>query len=391
MLRTFLSAWSVAALAALALGALPALAGGGNSDAAHACQKGGYAHYTRADGTRFANTGECVSYAAHGGVLMPIVPTTISTSLYRDAIPAGSTDYDTATLSGQTATAGGFVTYSVYSDSTCSTLVQTAGTVLVHNGHVPDSFIATFPNPGTYYWQAAYTGDSNNLPSVSPCGSEVLTVTPRATPTISTSLFRSSIPAGSTDFDSATLSGATAGAGGFVTYSVYSDASCTTLAQTAGTVLVSNGHVPDSFVATFPTPGTYYWQAAYTGDANNAPAVSPCGSEVLTVTALATPTIATSLFRSSIPAGGTDFDSATLSGATADAGGFVTYSVYSDASCTTLVQTAGTVLVFNSHVPDSFVATFPTPGTYYWQAAYTGDANNAPAVSPCGSEVLTVS
>jgi hypothetical protein len=156
-------------------------------------------------------------------------------------------------------------------------------------------------------------------------------------------------------------------------------------------VLVFNGHVPDSFIATFPNPGTYYWQAAYTGDAYNDPAVSPCGSEVLTVTALATPAISTSLFRSTIAAGGTDFDSATLSGATADAGGFVTYSVYSDPTCSTLVQTAGTVLVFNGHVPDSFIATFPNPGTYYWQAAYTGDANNAPAVSPCGSEVLTVS
>jgi hypothetical protein len=381
----------VAAVVGLTLGALPALAGGGNSDAAHACQKGGYTHYTRADGTPFANTGECVSYAAHGGTLMPIVPTSISTALYRDSIPAGSTDYDTATLSGETATAGGFVTYSVYSDATCSTLVQTAGTVLVHNGHVPDSFVTTFPNPGTYYWQAAYTGDSNNLPSVSPCGSEVLTVTPLATPTISTSLYRDTIPAGSTDYDTAALSGATADAGGYVTYSVYSDPTCSTLAQTAGTVLVYNGHVPDSFIATFPTAGTYYWQAAYTGDAYNAPAVSPCGSEVLTVTPLATPTISTSLFRSSIPAGENDYDSAALSGATPDAGGYVTYSVYSDSTCSTLVKTAGTVLVYNGHVPDSFIANFPNPGTYYWQAAYTGDANNAPAVSPCGSEVLTVS
>jgi hypothetical protein len=370
---------------------VPALAGGGNSDAAHACQKGGYAHYTRADGTPFSNTGECVSYAAHGGVLMPIVPTTISTSLYRDTIPAGSTDYDTAALSGQTATAGGFVTYSVYSDPTCTTLAQTAGTVLVHDGHVPDSFIATFPNPGTYYWQAAYAGDSNNLPSVSPCGSEVMTVTPRATPTISTALYQATIPAGSTDYDTAALTGATSDAGGHVTYSVYSDPTCTTLVQTAGTVLVHNGQVPDSFIATFPAAGTYYWQAAYTGDAYNDPAVSPCGSEVLTVTALATPTISTSLFRTTITAGQTDFDSATLTGATANAGGSVTYSVYSDSSCTTLVQTAGTWLVFNGHAPDSNNVTFPSPGTYYWQVAYSGDANNAPAVSPCGSEVLTVS
>jgi hypothetical protein len=106
---------------------------------------------------------------------MPIVPTTISTSLFRSSMPAGSTDY-TATLAGATADAGGHVTYSVYSDPTCTTLVQTAGTVLVFNGHVPGSFVATFPTAGTYYWQAAYTGDANNAPAVSDCSSEVLTV-----------------------------------------------------------------------------------------------------------------------------------------------------------------------------------------------------------------------
>jgi hypothetical protein len=165
---------------ALALGAVSAFAGGGNSDAAHACQKGGYAAFTRADGTPFANTGACVSYAAHGGVLTPVVvknTPTIATSLFRSSIPAGSTDYDSASLSGATADAGGTVTYSVYSDSTCSTLVQTAGTVLVFNGHVPDSFITTFPAAGTYYWQASYTGDANNAPAASACDSEPLTVT----------------------------------------------------------------------------------------------------------------------------------------------------------------------------------------------------------------------
>ena len=46
----------------------------GNSDAAHACQLGGYAGLTREDGTPFENTGDCVSYAAHGGTLVPLAP-----------------------------------------------------------------------------------------------------------------------------------------------------------------------------------------------------------------------------------------------------------------------------------------------------------------------------
>lgn len=42
------------------------------SDAAHACQQGGYLDWTREDGTPFRNTGACVSYVAHGGILVPV-------------------------------------------------------------------------------------------------------------------------------------------------------------------------------------------------------------------------------------------------------------------------------------------------------------------------------
>jgi hypothetical protein len=36
------------------------------------------------------------------------------------------------------------------------------------------------------------------------------------------------------------------------------------------------------------------------------------------------------------------------------------------------------------------VTTALAPGSYYWQAIYSGDANNAASVSTCGSEVLKV-
>ena len=53
--------------------AAPALAKSGNSDAAAACQNGGYLDWTDAAHTPFRNTGACVSYAAHGGTLIPVV------------------------------------------------------------------------------------------------------------------------------------------------------------------------------------------------------------------------------------------------------------------------------------------------------------------------------
>jgi hypothetical protein len=42
---------------------------GGNSDAAHACQQGGYLTLQGSDGTTFKNEGDCVSYAARGGTI----------------------------------------------------------------------------------------------------------------------------------------------------------------------------------------------------------------------------------------------------------------------------------------------------------------------------------
>ncbi len=55
---------------ALVIGVATATAGGGNSDAAKACQQGGWQNLVRQDGSGFKNTGDCVSYAAQGGVLM---------------------------------------------------------------------------------------------------------------------------------------------------------------------------------------------------------------------------------------------------------------------------------------------------------------------------------
>jgi hypothetical protein len=56
------------ALLALSVGVPAATAGDGNSEAAKACHQGGWQDLERADGTLFKNQGECVSYAAQGGV-----------------------------------------------------------------------------------------------------------------------------------------------------------------------------------------------------------------------------------------------------------------------------------------------------------------------------------
>jgi hypothetical protein len=89
-------------------------------------------------------------------------------------------------------------------------------------------------------------------------------------------------------------------------------------------------------------------------------------------------------------------DKATLTGPNASvATGTVVYSVYRDSECKELVG-EGEVSVTNGSAPSSNPEMFApgspyyVPGTYYWTAAYSGDAHNAASDSGCGSEVETL-
>ena len=203
---------------------------------------------------------------------------------------------DKATLTGKNASkATGKVTYKVYSENTCKTLVASAGEVAVSGEAVPASNEEELEAGKTYYWQAHYGGDANNAESTSPC-TEILNV--QAKTSLSTELSGESKEGGTITVleesaikDKATLSGANASkAGGTVTYSVYADPECIELAAEAGTVTVSAGVVPASSEEKLP-PGTYYWQAVYSGDGLDQGSTSTCGSE----TAVVTPKISTSL------------------------------------------------------------------------------------------------
>jgi hypothetical protein len=83
-------------------------------------------------------------------------------------------------------------------------------------------------------------------------------------------------------------------------------------------------------------------------------------------------------------------DQATLSGANAStASGTVSYAVYTDNECTKLRESARTKTV-NGGVAGASEAKTLAPGTYYWQASYSGDASNERSTSTCGTEVETV-
>jgi hypothetical protein len=330
-------------------------------------------------------------------------PTTLTTVLQaggRSGVQldtlVGAPVTDSAMLGGYNAeTATGTVTYNVYSDSACTQLASAgAPQQITTTGQLPDSQPVSVTWPGAYYWQAVYSGDSANGASASTCGiyGEVEYADPGEDSTsVSTALSgggRSgtsvSVPAGTAVTDTATLSvTSTATPAGAVRYNVYSDAACTVRTQAgASQPLPSSGTPPPSAPVTLRAPGTYYWQAQYSGDQANAGSSSPCGpqGEVETVTVALT-TLTTSLSGGgksgasiTVPAGTAVKDSGTLSGANArTATGNVTYTVYSDPACSHAVSAGSPLPVADGGaIPDSAPVTLTTPGTYLLAAGLPG-------------------
>jgi hypothetical protein len=195
--------------------------------------------------------------------------------------------------------------------------------------------------------------------------------------------------------DGATLGGANAStATGAVAYKVYSNSTCTQLVAAAGEGVLAGSAAAGSTAVNL-APGVYYWQATYGGDANNKAVSSECGSEVLTVQApTTTTTIQTGggVIGASIPVlkGSAVTDQAHIVGAqAATATGAVTYTLYKEASCKTVLTSSVATVTGGVAGPSASVS--PSVGTYYWVASYSGGGLNAPSSSACGSEKLIVS
>jgi hypothetical protein len=93
----------------------------------------------------------------------------ISTALSSSIAPAGSSIYDTATLTGAYSTAGGNVTYRFFTGAGCTGNSYFESEEPVTDGVVPNSYPWTFNKAGLYGWIATYSGDSADSPATSPC------------------------------------------------------------------------------------------------------------------------------------------------------------------------------------------------------------------------------
>jgi hypothetical protein len=171
------------------------------------------------------------------------------------------------------------VTYTVYTNNTCTAGARDAGTVNVSNGVVPDSNALAFNSAGDFYWQAVYGGDTKNNGATSTCTEEHLVVTPKQ-PSASTA--QRLIPN-----DRFTLSGGF-NPTGTITFKLYApgDTTCSGAAAYSETVTVGSGNgtystTNTTFVAS--DEGTWRWQSTYSGDNNNLSASSACGVERFTI------------------------------------------------------------------------------------------------------------
>jgi hypothetical protein len=322
------------------------------------------------------------------------------------AIAASSVNGVLAASSGGSS-ATGTITFTVFgplasAPSTCTSGGTTVGTATAagDNTYHPNASF-TPPQAGTYWWYASYPSDGNNNAATSACGSGMAkTVVGKAAPTLSvtapaTGKAGNAISNAVINGVLAASSGATS-AKGTITFTVFgplasAPSTCTSGGTTVGTATAAgDGTYHPSAGFTPPQAGNYWWYASYPSDADNNAAASACGSgmaETVVSAAGSTPTISTRLSARAIFAGGSAYDQASLSGGTSPTG-TVTYSVYTDSGCSNaasgLQPSPATVTVgTGGAVPNSASVTFPTPGNYFWHAAYSGDSNNAAATSPC--------
>ncbi|HET7419064.1 MAG TPA: Ig-like domain-containing protein [Candidatus Dormibacteraeota bacterium] len=242
---------------------------------------------------------------------------------------------------------------------------------------------------GTWYWTAAYSGDTNNDPVTSGPTDEpvVIMAGETTTPTITTSPNLRSAPIGALLQDTATLTGNHPG--GTITFTLLDPDGHTFGTPEVVPVNHGNGNYSTATGYTVNRLGVWHWTAAYSGDANNDAVTSKPEDEAVTV-GQAKPTISTTPSSSSNPAvvGDTLTDTATLSHGYHPTGQ-ITF---------TLKDPDGNTFGTPETVTVNGNATYTTPtgyvanraGTWHWIAEYGGDTNNEAVTSGATDEPVVV-
>ncbi len=273
------------------------------------------------------------------------------------------------------------------------------------NGSYSPSTGFTPTGSGTYWWYASYSGDSNDSASNSGCGTTMGSTTVGKATTATGAAAPATGTAGTVIASSAissALSGATNGAGGTVTFTVFGpQATAPTICTTGGTAVGSpvtaagDGSYNPSAGFTPNSAGTYWWYASYSGDNNNIASSSACGAGMASTTVGK----ATTATRAAAPTTGTAGTAIAASSVSSALSGAEQYSGRGDDvqgvrptgdrsddlhdgrdDVGTAVTVSG-----NGTCHPSTAFTPSAAGNYWWYASYAGDTNNNGSASACGT------
>ena len=247
---------------------------------------------------------------------------------------------------------------------------------------------------GTYQWNAIYNGDTNNnTASDFNNPNEQVTIS-KAGPTITTTPDPKTVtlgPSPVTLTDTADIEGGSNPTGTITFTLVYNG----NTVDTETVTIKGNGMYTTPTGYPLPTSGTvtgtYQWNASYSGDNNDEPAISNNDPNERVTVSAGTPTISTIASPSTAVVGLTLQDSADLSG---DAPiGSITFNLYAPGVDPTVGPFAYTETVpVNGNgiysTLEGFAAT--TVGTWHWVATYSGDTTNTSVSSGALSEPVTV-
>ena len=239
--------------------------------------------------------------------------------------------------------------------------------------------------PGTYYWVVDYYYWDSTFQTKktyeSPCTAEPVQV---MAPAITTQASPDSGPVGRPFSDTATVSNVPdVTPAPTVTFSAYSGSSCSgTPIYTSPAESISAAGKASSPTVDLSSAGLYQWQATLNWAGMSL--ASQCGSEQVTVAG--TPSITTTPVPASATIGAVLKDSAMITGLTDPASGdTVSFALYSDASCTSLVDNLGSaplgspamvngVATWTVDSPGSGFAP-STAGTYYWGVTFNSETD----------------
>ena len=334
-----------------------------------------------------------------GAQTTTLLDTTPPTSTASSPSTSSTTNFTVSYTAADNSGGSGLAQVALYAKTPGQTAYTKVATNTSGSGTGSFSYTATAGN-GTYSFYTIATDQSGNVQATPSSAQTTTNVENATTTTIAAPTSDATSTAIAPSSIAAKLSSATSGATGTITFTVFgpqasAPTKCTSGGHAVGTATVGGSGTYNPSSGYTPTgAGTYWWYASYGGDGANVASNSGCGSAmasmvvknapVATAAAPGTGTVGTAIAASSI--------SSKLSGATSAATGTLTFEVFGpQASPPTTCTTGGTQV--GSPVAVSGNATYHpsagiTPaatGDYWWYASYSGDSNNSPASSACGT------